>query len=391
MRGVLRPIAPAIVAALLVAACGSQPVPAGAPTLRDLAASAAPAVRAPSAAPDPAPALTANPTPEPTKLRVFVAAEGPYSGGTGELWVLEASGGGPFETIAKIPMGGWPHNIAVAPNGKWVAVADRSSDQVGIVDPVTLKEISRVKVGKQPHAIIWAPDSSVLYVGAEKDTYITRLEAGTWRTLPSLQVGVKQHVFAINADRPNELWFSVTMEDVADHARIYDLNTGKITQIKAFDVHDLYFTPDGSEVWSSSSGFLDKPSGRMLIYDPVERIVKTTIDFKGYSPFHTMKRGQDGLYFPKDTSLMLLSSHYGPAKGRESAALLWVDWKARKIVDETPLGIQPFHSTYDPLGDRVLVTSNVDGQVNVIDWKTHKVVQKIAVPKPHGIVAVGIP
>jgi DNA-binding beta-propeller fold protein YncE len=88
---------------------------------------------------------------------------------------------------------------------------------------------------------------------------------------------------------------------------------------------------------------------------------------------------------------MLLSSHYSAEKGRNGASLLWVDWKARKIVDETPVGIQPFHMTYDPVGERVLFTSNVDGMVNVIDWKTHKVLQKLAVPKPHGIVAVGVP
>jgi YVTN family beta-propeller protein len=379
----------ALVAALaiVVSACGGEAPGAVAPN----------EIGAPRSTPTAEPVTTAVaspvPTPEPApyaKLRVFVAAEGAQFSGTGELYVLEASGKGEFATIAKIPMGGWPHNVAVSPDGKWVAVADRASDQVGIVDPVALKEISRVKVGRQPHALLWQPDSSVLYVGSEKENFITRLEAGTWKTLPPLQVGVKQHTFTMNADRPNELWFTVTMDNVPDHLRVYDLTTGKITQVKAFDVHDAYFTPDGSEVWSSSSGFLDKPSDRMLIYDPIEKTVKQEIKLPGRYPFHTLKRMQDGLYFPKDTSVMLLSSHYSAEKGRNGASLLWLDWKARKIIDETPVGIQPFHTTYDPVGERVLLTSNVDGMVNVIDWNTHKVVQKVPVPKPHGIVAVGI-
>ncbi len=353
----------------------------------------------------PSPVATASPSPEPTpaptpaptaaplyaKLRVFVASEGPYFGGTGELHVLEAAPGAEFKVIAKMPMGGWPHNLAVSPDGKWVAVANRSSSQVSIVDPVALKEISRVGVGRQPHGIIWAPDSSVLFVGAEKETFITRLEAGTWKTLAPLQVGVKQHTFAIRPDRPNELWFSVTMDNVADHLRVYDLTTNKITPIRTTDVHDMYFTPDFSEVWSSSSGFLDRPSDRMVVYDPLEKTVKAEIKLPGRYPFHSLKWSQDGMYFPKDTSIMLLSSHYSAETGRNGSALLWVDWRARKVVDETPLGIQPFHSTYDPLGERVLVTSNVDGMVSAIDWETHKVVQKIAVPKAHGIAAVGIP
>jgi len=374
----------------LTVACGDASTPGlGAPTFLPTVEPTTPEATAdPMAVPSTATAAA----PEfYSKLRVFVAAEGPYSGGTGELWVLESDRRSEFQTIAKIPMGGWPHNISVSPDGKWVAVADRSSDQVGIVDPVTLKELSRVKVGRQPHGIVWQPDSSVLYVGSEKENFVTRLEAGTWKTLSPLQVGVKVHTLAMNADRPNELWFTVTMDNVADHLRVYDLKTNKVTQIRTTDVHDAYFTPDGSEVWSTSSGYLDKPSDRMVIYDPIEKVVKQEIKLPGRYPFHTLKRFQDGLYYPKDTSIMLLSSHYSAEKGRNGASLLWVDWKARKVVDETPVGIQPFHMTYDPIGERVLLTSNVDGMVNVIDWNTHKVLQKLPVPKPHGIVAVGIP
>jgi YVTN family beta-propeller protein len=84
-----------------------------------------------------------------------------------------------------------------------------------------------------------------------------------------------------------------------------------------------------------------------------------------------------------DRSLMILSDHLGPG-------LLWVDWKERRVLSETKLGQQPFHTTYDPEGDRLLVTTNVDGMVNVIDVKTRAVVQKVSVPRAHGIGAVPI-
>ncbi|MEK7860013.1 MAG: beta-propeller fold lactonase family protein [Chloroflexota bacterium] len=375
----------AVLALVLVSCAGVAPERASEPTGVPVGASDMDGTPAP-------PVPVAQPPAKPTysKIRVFVAAEGPYHGGTGDLHVLEASGG-EFTLVKKIPQGGWPHNVAVSPDGKWVAVANRSSNQVSIVDPVEMTEVARVAVGKVPHAILWHPDGKTLFVGAEKETFITRLEAGTWKQLARLEVGVFQHVFAMREDRPNELWFSVTMSNVGDHARVYHLDTGKVTNIRAHDVHDLYFTPDGSELWSGSSGFLEKPADRMLIYDPIEKVVKGEVKFPGRYPFHTIKRFQDGMFYPPDTSIMLLSSHYSAEKGTDGASLLWVDWKARKIVDETPIGRHPFHSTYDPLGQRILTTSNVDGMVNVIDWKTRKVVQKIAVPKAHGIVAVGIP
>ncbi|MGH2500366.1 MAG: beta-propeller fold lactonase family protein, partial [Candidatus Limnocylindria bacterium] len=335
----------------------------------------------------PTPAATPSPTPLPfAKLRVFVAAEGPYHGGTGAVWVLEAPAGGEFAVVARIPQGGWPHNVSVSPDGKWVAVANRSSDQVSVIDPVALREVARVRVGRQPHGILWHPDSSLIYAANERDTGISRIEAGSWRALAPLAVGVPQHALAIRAERANELYFTVTNSREVDHLRVYDLAAGRITRIKVNDVHDVFYTPDGSELWSSSSGFLERPSDRVVIYDPESKRVKEELRFEGRYPFHTMTVNRDGMYFLADRSLMVLSSHTGPS----GPSLMWLDWRARRIVGDTPLGRHVFHTTYDPVGDRVLATSNVDGMVNVIDVRTRQVVQKVAVPKPHGIVAVGI-
>lgn len=334
----------------------------------------------PSAAGTEAPAPVPAPAPRYAKLRVFVASES-----TDQVWVLEAAPGQPFALVTKIPVGRFPHQVAVSPDGKYVAVNDRLANATSIIDPVALKEIARIGVGKQPHGITFSADGKTLYVAHERDVYIQPIETGTWKPLPAILVGVPQHILTMNAARPSELWFTVTNSNESDHLRVVDLTTRQVTKVKVNDVHDAYFTPDGSEMWSSSSGFISKPSDRMVIYDPLTKTVKQEIHFAGHYPFHTLKPLQDGMYFPTDTSVMVLSDHTAPG-------LLWVDWLARRIVDETTFdGQQPFHSTYDPEGHRLLVTTNLDGMVNVVDMTTHKVVQKIPVTKPHGIVSVGIP
>ena len=338
-------------------------------------------VAAPTTVPAPIPSPTAEPTVDPrlyAKLRVFVASES-----TDQVWVLEGAPDSPFALVGKIPVGRMPHQLSVSPDGKFVAVNNRMANTTSVIDPIAMKEIVRLPVGKQPHGIIWSPDAKTLFVAHEKDTYISRFEAGTWKSLPPLMVGVPQHVLAMRAAKPNELWFTVTNSNENDHLRVYDLDTKLITRVKVNDVHDAYFTPDGSEMWSSSSGFLDKPSDRMMIYDPLTKTVKQEIHFKGRYPFHTLKVFQDGVYYPSNTNVMVLSDHLGPS-------LLWVDWRERAILGETKLGQQPFHSTYDLEGDRMLVTTNVDGMVNVIDMKTRQVVQKVPVTKAHGIASVGI-
>ena len=330
---------------------------------------------------EPAATPAATATPELrlySKLRVFVASET-----TDQVWVMEATPTGAYEVLTKIPVGRMPHQMAVAPNGKFVAVNDRMANATSIIDPIAMKEIKRLPVGKQPHGIAFSVDSRTLYVAHERDPYILAFDTTTW-TSTALMVGVPQHVLTIDPAHPSELWFTVTNSNEVDHLRMIDTSTKQITKVHIGDVHDAYFTPDGSEIWSSSSGFLDKPSDRMVIYDPRERTVKEEIHLTGHYPFHTLKPFQDGMYVPTDTSVMVLSDHTYPG-------LMWLDWRERKIVAETKLGSQPFHTTYDPEGGRILVTTNVDGMVNVIDVKTRQVVQKVPVTKPHGIVSVGIP
>ncbi len=367
----MRILAFAIVGTIVIAACASEP--AEAPVLPVTA----------QRQPEPTAASTPTPPPIPSralysKLRIFVTSES-----TDQVWVLDGKPGEPYALVGKIAVGRLPHQLGVSPDGKWVAVNNRMNKTTSIIDPLSMKEVARLTVGKQPHGIAWSPDGKTLFVAHERDMYIARFEAETWKPLPPLMVGVPQHVLAIAPSRPNEVWFSLTNTTQADVLRVYDLATNKITAIKVSDVHDVYFTPDETEVWSSSSGFIDRPSDRMVIYDPVAKTVKKEIRFEGRYPFHTAKVGQDGVYFMADKSLMVLSDHLGPG-------LLWVDWKERRVVSETKLGKQPFHTTYDPEGDRLLTTTNVDGMVNVIDVKTRAVVQKLAVPKAHGIGAVPI-
>jgi YVTN family beta-propeller protein len=333
-----------------------------------------------------APAATATPAAAPIapsygKLRVFVASEN-----TEQVWVLEGAPKEKFALVAKIPVGKLPHQMAVSPDGKYVAVNNRLGDSTSIIDPVAMKEIVRIKVGKQPHGITFSPDSKTLFVAHERDSFIMRFEVGTWKPLPPLIVGTPQHVLTIGSKRPNLLLYTVTNSTEPDHLRAYDLATNKIIHFKVQDVHDAYYTPDQSEIWSSSSGFIDKPSDRMVIYDPDTFAVKEEIHLgANHYPFHTTKENQDGMYFMADKSIMVVSDHKGPS-------LLWIDYKSRKIVAETKgIGAQPFHTTYDPLGERILLTTNVDGMVNVIDVNTKQVVQKLAVPTAHGIVSVGIP
>ena len=361
-----------VLAAALAAACGGAP---------QAAASLAPTAAPPSATETPSLAPTATPAPSPTaafrSIRVFVTMD------MGEtIAVLE--GGKTFTQVGEINVGKMPHNLAVSPDTRWIATANRMANSVSIIDPYAMKEVARVGVGHQPHDLTWSLDSKTLYVGHERDPFIARIEALTWKPLLPLMVGVPQHDLALSATRPNELFFTVTNSMESDHLRVINVVTQEITKFKIQDVHDVFFTPDGSELWTTSSGYVGVPSDRLVAADPATRAVKTEFRLAGRYPFHTMKPGRDGMFYPPAGTPMLLTDHIGPS-------LMWLDPKERTIVGETKIGPEPYHSTYDPLGDRILVTSNKDGNVWVIDRTTRKVVQTVPVHSAHGIVTVGLP
>ena len=358
---------------VLAAACAA-PAPLSVPTPRDAPISGAVPVPAAAVA---APLALAPAASRYRSLRVFVTSD------MGEtVYVLE--GGAQFAVVGEIAVGKMPHNLAVSPDGRWIATGNRMANSVSIIDPYLMKEVARVPVGKQPHDLSWSPDSQTLFVGHERDIFIARIEVATWRPLAPLMVGVPQHDLALSASRPNEVFFTVTNSNDSDHLRVYDLVSGQITKFKVQDVHDVFFVPDSSELWTTSSGYVGVASDRIVASDPASRTMKTEFHLIGRYPFHTMKQNRDGLFYPPAGTPMLLTDHLGPS-------LLWMDPKDGRIMGETKVGPEPYHSTYDPLGDRILVTSNKDGNVWVIDRATRKVIQTVPVHAAHGIVAVGLP
>src|SRR5438445_9943169 len=273
-------LALAVIATIVAAACASAGVSGPAPEILKHRLPPDELAR-PSATPTPVPAPSPIP-PLYAKLRIFVASES-----TDQVWVLDGKPGEQYAVIGKISVGKLPHQLGVSPDGKWVAVNNRMGNTTSIIDPLSMREVVRLMVGKQPHGITWSPDGKTLFVGHERDMYIARFEAGTWKPLPPLMVGVPQHVLSIAPSRPNELWFTLTNTAQADVLRVYDLETNKVTNIKVRGVHAEYFTAIEIEFLPSYCGFLDKPSDRMVIYDPVTKPVQSEIPLPRTCTCHT--------------------------------------------------------------------------------------------------------
>lgn len=285
---------------------------------------------------------------------------------------------------AQIRVGKGPHNLAISPDGKWVAVDNRRSDEVSILDTAMLSERIRIKTGKQPHDLVFSADSLLLYMGHELERYISEYGVGSWEELRRFQVGTYQHDIAVAADR-SELWFTVAGGKYKHGDRrvgVVDLKAGKLVQKidSGNNAHDVIFSPDGNEAWVTDSGFLKVPSDMVNVIDVKKREVIASL-WLGKYPFHAPKRGRDGNYLPADAKEIWFSDH-------GLGQVLVVDLKTRRLMGSVNVGAEPFHLS--PTSDGLLYVANHhSGTVSVIGMAARKLLGTIMVERhPHGIVVL---
>src|SRR5436853_58692 len=133
----MRVLAVLATTAMLLASCAGASV---APTIQSAPPGMADDYPAATTAPAPAAAVPAPPEVRLySKLRAFVASET-----TNSVWVYEAAPDSPFALVTKIPVGSMPHQMAVSPDGEFVAVNNRMANTTSIIDPIALKEIARI-------------------------------------------------------------------------------------------------------------------------------------------------------------------------------------------------------------------------------------------------------
>jgi YVTN family beta-propeller protein len=283
--------------------------------------------------------------------------------------------------VRSIRVGREPHNLGIAPDGRWAATGNRRSGEVSIIDTRSFDEVARIRVGRQPHDVAFSSDSRILYVGHEQELFASVIEVGTWTRRPRLEIGRAQHDISISPD-DKQLWFTVTNRPYKPgdpRVGVVDLTTGK--RIALIDTgansHDVTLSPDGRTAWVTNSGFVDIPDSRVDYLDVATRQLLGTIRLGTY-PFHSPKRGRDGNYVPADAREMWFSDH-----GLKAA--LAVSLSDRRVVGSVPVGTEPYHLTATPAGI-LFVANHRSNTVTIIDGRRRVALGTLKVPEgPHGV------
>lgn len=161
---------------------------------------------------------------------------------------------------------------------------------------------------------------------------------------------------------------SINTAGMTGKVAVLDANKG--TTVKVFDSigmnHNAIYTPDGTEIWTSQ---MDK-AGKILVYDANTYGLKTKISVGGEPAEIT---------FSKDGLIAFV------ANGMDNTVSA-INPNTKTILATIPVGINPVGAWTG--ADNRMYVDNEDGQsVSIIDLKTLKVVQTIALGFMPGFVA----
>ena len=356
----------------LAAACGGSRAPPSA-TVSPNTPATAEEVEIRSPTPATAPEATGTPLPPPPSTLLFVTSEA-----DGALHVFRGLDDEPIAVIPTVP---GAHNLAVSPDGRWIAVSSPSAGEVSIVDSRALVEVARLAIGQRPHDVLFSRDATLLYVSRDAGSALQVVEVGTWRLVRSIEVGISQHSLAFNADE-SQLWMtiglnaypaeprSVLVLDLATLSVLARIDTGR-------DAHDIARSPDGLEFWITNSGVPSVVDNHVTIIDATTRSFRQL--HIGSYPSHPFKADRE--VSPPDVVMPSLVWISDIGRG----ALLAVD-PAREFVSvEIDIPSQSLHHVVlDPFGRAYVADSGSDSVV-VVDLSTGSIVARLPVAGPHGV------
>jgi len=243
-------------------------------------------------------------------------------------------------------------------------VTNKRGNDLSIVDLATGREIRRVPTCINPHELAVSPDGRHVALGCYGGTTVDILSASTFEKVASIDLGENARPHGIVWHSGNAIF--VTAEGRKSIFRITGAlsDTPELSEFKTGQEgsHMLAVSPDARTVWTTDLG--SKTVTRVNLDDAAD--VRTV----------TVGEEPEGISLSPDGTALWVS-----ARGSNQAIKLDpVTMEVRKILET---GRFPLRLAVRPQGD-VAVTSNLaDGTLSVIDIARGEVIRTIRVSNPN--------
>jgi YVTN family beta-propeller protein len=157
----------------------------------------------------------------------FLLASCEYSG---EILKVDVASQKVIGTI-KVPRGGMPQDLRVAPDGSVFYSADMEADGLHLIDGVSFKIIGFLPTGKGAHGIYMSRDSKLMYVSNRGEGSVSVVDLATRKVIKKWQIpgGGSPDMGGLSADG-KRFWLSGRYHH---EVYVFDTATGDlVTKIK---------------------------------------------------------------------------------------------------------------------------------------------------------------
>jgi YVTN family beta-propeller protein len=301
-------------------------------------------------------------------------------------------------------------------------VTNSTSDDLTVIDPVSMQVLGSVKVGDNPHGLIPSPDGRKLYVTIEGTDELIALDTATDKVLARMSVGRAPNQIAITRDG------RYVFVPLRGEAAVAVVDTESMKAVDRIPVpampHNAYSSADGKRIYIGSM-----MGSRITVIDAATRKVLHEIapgnwvrpiaikrdqslaytalsDLHGFvvidlgakkvvrrvdlpplppgTPEPYLKTYTHGLALTPDERELYVTSLPGNAVFAFSVPEL-------KQLAKIDVGKDPNWIAVHPDGDRLFVSNSTSNTVSAIDTRTKKVVATIPVghtPKRLAVITI---
>lgn len=185
------------------------------------------------------------------------------------------------KTLATIPTGVGPHEVAVSPNGKLAVITNYGSQTAGstltVVDIPGRKQLKTIDLGeyRRPHGIVWLQGNEVA-VTAEGNKALLVVDVDTAKVLGAVVTNQNVSHMVVVAPKHRRAFVanigsgSVTVIDLKEMKRISDIQTGA-------GAEGIDISPDHKEVWVTN-----RAANTVSVIDVAALKVTATIESKDF-------------------------------------------------------------------------------------------------------------
>ena len=260
------------------------------------------------------------------------------------------------------------NNVHAQTRGYLLALS-KTDHTLAIVDPVSLKVLSRIPVGSDPHEVIASTDG--------KTAYVSIYGGGSLHEINVIDLVAKKPLTTIDT-RPlygphgiefasGKVWFSAEGSKALGS---YDPATGKLDWSMGTGqdrTHMLYVTPGAKKIYTANMG-----SGTVSILESTAAATGPNARPAEWTQtIITTAKGSEGFDVSPDGRELWTPS-------AENGLISIIDLEAKKLATQLDAGVQGANRlkfTVD--GKLVFITSLRTGEVTIYDAKTRKEIKRL--------------